>query len=137
MPRPMCPMPMKPMLRFIGSFLLAMSHVSIPVQHALDMPAALYPARTACALALVFLWLPIPHNLLYLALRLGTPRVRIDNGGIRAVDYDRWRDAMGTMALFAEHIRPYRLEAQDITLSRWKHGFESRWGYHMRKATVW
>ena len=24
--------------------------------------------------------------------------------------------------------RPHRLEAKDTTLSRWRHGFESRWG---------
>ena len=24
--------------------------------------------------------------------------------------------------------RPHRLVAKDITLSRWRHGFESRWG---------
>src|SRR5262249_15827165 len=29
-------------------------------------------------------------------------------------------------------VRPHRLEAQDTALSRLKHGFESRWGHHLK-----
>src|SRR5437763_7607759 len=32
--------------------------------------------------------------------------------------------------------RPHRLAAQDTTLSRWQHGFESRWGHRRTKLQV-
>ena len=33
--------------------------------------------------------------------------------------------------------RPHRLEAKDTTLSRWRHGFESRWGCQVKRQFRW
>src|SRR5207249_8187142 len=38
-------------------------------------------------------------------------------------DVGRWLHSLG-------HARSHRLEAEDTTLSRWRHGFKSRWDYN-------
>ena len=40
-------------------------------------------------------------------------------------------EALGSLG---SHPGPHRLVAQDTTLSRWRHGFESRWGYCWKPA---
>jgi hypothetical protein len=41
---------------------------------------------------------------------------------------DRWSGAELPGRSSWAPARPHRLEAKDTTLSRWRHGFESRWG---------
>src|SRR5207245_8296772 len=43
---------------------------------------------------------------------------------------NKFRGAFGVA--FVALGRPHRLEAQDTALSRLKHGFESRWGHHLK-----